>query len=171
MKKISILIIAIVASLQIQAQSKVGTIDVEYILSQMPQLEQVNKDVKAYSDDLENQLQVKVTKYKALIEVYQQNEAAFTEDIKKTKQDEIIALEQDIQKFQKNGASLVQIRQNELINPLYQLIGDALKDVASEGKFSQILTLSNTIAYLDPNFDITLRTMAKLGIPIPKEEE
>ena len=171
MKKISILIIAIVTSLQVSAQSKVGTIDVEFILSQMPQLEQVNSNIKAYSDDLENQLQVKVTKYKALIEVYQQNEAAFTEDIKKTKQDEIIALEQDIQKFQKNGASLVQIRQNELINPLYQLIGDALKDVASEGKFSQILTLSNTIAYLDPNFDITLRTMAKLGIPIPKEEE
>ena len=171
MKKISILIIAIVASLQIQAQSKVGTIDVDYIISQMPQLEQVNKDVKAYSDDLENQLQVKVTKYKALIEVYQQNEAAFTENIKKSKQDEIIALEQEIQKFQKNGASLVQIRQNELINPLYQLIGEAIKIVASEDKFSQILTLNNTIAFLDPNFDITLRTMAKLGIPIPKEEE
>ncbi len=171
MKKISILIIAIVTSLQINAQSKVGTIDVEYILSQMPQLEQVNKDVKAYSDDLENQLQAKVSNYKALIEVYQQNEASFTEDIKKSKQEEIIALEQDIQKFQKNGASLVQIRQNELINPLYQLIGEALNAVAIEDKFSQILTINNTIAYLDPNFDITLRTMIKMGIPAPKEGE
>jgi len=171
MKKISILIIAIITSLQIQAQAKVGTIDIEYIISNMPQLEQVNLDVKAYSDDLENQLQVKVTKYKALIEVYQQNESSFTEDIKKTKQDEIIAIEQDIQKFQKNGASLVQIRQNESLNPLYKLIGDAMTEVASEEKFSQILTINNTIAYLDPNFDITLRTMTKMGIPIPKEGE
>ncbi len=171
MKKISILIIAIVTSLQVNAQSKVGTIDVEYILSQMPQLEQVNQDVKAYSDDLESQLQVKVTNYKALIEVYQQNESSFTEDIKKAKQDEIIALEQDIQKFQKNGASLVQIRQNELINPLYQLIGEAFNQVATEEKFTQILTINNTIAYLDPAFDITLRTMTKMGIPIQKEEE
>ena len=171
MKKISILIIAIVTSLQVNAQSKVGTIDVEYILSQMPQLEQVNQDVKAYSDDLESQLQAKVTNYKALIEVYQQNESSFTEDIKKAKQDEIIALEQDIQKFQKNGASLVQIRQNELINPLYQLIGEAFNQVATEEKFTQILTINNTIAYLDPAFDITLRTMTKMGIPIQKEEE
>ena len=171
MKKISILIIAIVASLQLQAQSKVGTIDVEYILSKMPQLEQANKDVKAYGDDLENQLQVKVTKYKALIEVYQQNEATYAEDIKKAKQDEIIAIEQEIQKFQKNGASLVQIRQNDLLNPLYKLIGEAVNAVASEEKFSQILTINNTIVYLDPNFDITLSTMTKMGIPIQKEEE
>ncbi len=170
MKKISILIIAIVTSLQINAQAKVGTIDIEYIISNMPQLEQVNLDVKAYSDDLENQLQVKVTKYKALIEVYQQNESSFTEDIKKLKQDEIIILEQDIQKFQKNGTTLVQIRQTELINPLYKLIGEAISVIASEEKFSQILTINNSIAYLDPNFDITLLTMTKMGIPIPKEE-
>ncbi len=170
MKKISILIIAIVTSLQINAQSKVGTIDIEYILSNMHQLEQVNLDIKAYSDDLENQLQLKVTKYKAMIEVYQQNESSYVDAIKKTKQDEIIAIEQDIQKFQKNGATLVQIRQNEMLNPLYKLIGDAVSVVASEDKFSQILTINNTIAYLDPNFDITLLTMTKMGIPIPKEE-
>ena len=33
MKKISILIIAIITSLQINAQAKVGTIDIEYIIS------------------------------------------------------------------------------------------------------------------------------------------
>jgi len=170
MKKIAILILAIATSLQVNAQSKVGTIDIDYILSNMPQLEQVNKDIKSYSDDLEIKLQVKVTKYKALISVYEQNTASYSETERKTKQDEIIAIEQDIQKFQKNASSLIQIRRNELLNPLYKLIGDALNTVAAEEKFTQILTTNNNIAYLDPNFDITILTMTKMGITIPTQE-
>ena len=169
MKKLSILIIAIVTSLQINAQSKVGTIDVDFIISKMPLIEQVNNDVNAYGKELENQLQEKVSKYEALIKVYQENEASYTEEIKKTRRDEIIAIEQDIQKFQKNGSSLVQIRQNELMSPLYQLIGDAMNTIAADEKYTQIFTIDNSIAYLDPNFDITKKVMVKLGIPVPEE--
>ncbi len=169
MKKITILIIAILTSLQINAQSKVGTIDVDYIISKMPQLEQVNIDVNAYGKELENQLQEKVGKYEALIKVYQENEATYSDADKKTRRDEIIAIEQDIQKFQKNGGSLVQIRRNELMRPLYQLIGDAMNTIATEEKFTQILTTNNTLAYLDPTFDITKKVLIKLGLPIPEE--
>jgi len=169
MKKLSILIIAIITSLQVNAQAKVGTIDVDFIISKMPQLEQVNKDANAYGKELENQLQVKVDKYEALIKVYQENEASYTEEIKKTRRDEIIAIEQDIQKFQKNGASLVQVRQNELMRPLYNLIGDAMNTIATEEKFTQIFTINNNIAYLDPTYDVTEKVMVKLGIPIPEE--
>ena len=52
MKKLSILVIAIIFSIQLNAQSKVGTIDVEYILSTMPQIEQVRVDVKLYNDKI-----------------------------------------------------------------------------------------------------------------------
>ena len=117
----------------------------------------------------ENQLKEKVSTYEALIKVYQENEATYTEEVKTTKRDEIITIEQDIQKFQKNGSSLVQIRQNELMNPLYQLIGDVMNTIATEEKFTQIFTIDNSIAYLDPTFDITKKVMVKLGIPIPEE--
>jgi len=161
MKYLSILLLAILTSFQLNAQSKVGTIDIDYIVSVMPQLEQVNKDVKAYSDELENQLQVKITKYQVLVKVYQENEASYDETVIKERQDEIIALEQDIQKFQKNATSLVQIRQNELVNPLYQLIGEAMNTIAEEGKFTQVFTINNSIAYLDPKLDITLAVIEK----------
>ena len=166
MKQVHILFIALIFSFQLIAQSKVGTIDVDYILSIMPELEQVRSDVNTYSTDLENQLQVKVTKYQSLVKVYKDNEAGFTETDKKTKQDEIIALEQDIQQFQKNSTSLIQIRQNELLNPLYQKIGEAIKSVSEAGKYTQVLTIDNTIAFLDPNYDITLNVMELLGLKI-----
>ncbi len=164
MKKFSLLIILFISTLQIQAQSKVGTIDVDFIISKMPQLEQVNNETNAYGKELENQLQEKVSKYEALIKVYQDNEATYTEGIKTQRRDEIIAIEQEIQKFQKNGPSLIQIRQNELMAPLYKMIGDALSTVAGEEKFTQIFTINNTLAYLDPAYDVTEKVMLKLGI-------
>jgi outer membrane protein len=169
MKKISILIIAVLLSLQINAQSKVGTVDVEYILSVMPQLEQVRSELKVYSDDLNNQAQVKINTYQTLVDSYKQNENTYTDPIKKEKQNEIITLEQDITKFQQNTNQLVQIKQNELVHPLYNMIGTALNTVAKENSFSQILSIDNSIVYLDPSFDITLKVMTKMGLPLPEE--
>lgn len=170
MKKLSILIIAIISSLQINAQSKVGTIDVEYVLSNMPQIEQVRADLKIYNDDLENQSKLKISTYQTIIESYQQNEKTYTEEIKKEKQNEIIALENDITKFKQNSSQLAQLKQNELVQPLYQLIGEALNTVSKEENFTQVFTINNDIVYLDPKMDLTIKVMTKMGLPIPKQE-
>ncbi len=106
-----------------------------------------------------------------MINVYKEQEASLNETNKIARQEEITEIEQDIQKFQKNASSLIQIRQNELVNPLYKLIGDELKSVAEEDKFTQVFTIDNSIAYLDPNLDITIAVMEKMGIPIKADEE
>ncbi len=166
MKKLSLLFIAFIFSFQLLAQSKVGTIDIEYILSKMPELVQVGVDVKTYSDELDNLLQVKYTKYQVLINVYQENETGYTDADKKTKQDEIIDLENEMQQFQQNSSTLIQIRQNELLRPLYMKISEALNVVSNEEKFTQVFTVDNTIVYLDTNFDITNTVMKKIGLPV-----
>ncbi|MCH7785643.1 MAG: OmpH family outer membrane protein [Bacteroidetes bacterium] len=166
MKKLSLLFIAFIFSFQLLAQSKVGTIDIEYILSKMPELVQVGVDVKTYSDELDNLFQVKYTKYQVLINVYQENETGYTDAEKKTKQDEIIDLENEMQQFQQNSSTLIKIRQNELLRPLYMKISEALNVVSNEEKFTQVFTVDNTIVYLDTNFDITITVMKKIGLPI-----
>ena len=106
MKKLSILsVIAIIFSIQLNAQSKVGTVDVEYIISNMPELEQVRTDVTSYNDGLESQSKLKINTFQTLVDSYQQNESTYTEAIKKEKQSEIIALENEIKQFQQNSIS------------------------------------------------------------------
>jgi outer membrane protein len=170
MKKLSILlVIAIIFSIQLNAQSKVGTVDVEYIISNMPELEQVRTDVTSYNDGLESQSKLKINTFQTLVDSYQQNESTYTEAIKKEKQSEIIALENDIKQFQQNSNKLIQLKQDELIQPLYQIIGDALNAVSKEEKFTQVFTINNNIVYLDPKMDLTIKVMKKMGLPIPKE--
>ena len=170
MKKLSILsVIAIIFSIQLNAQSKVGTVDVEYIISAMPELEQVRTDVTSYNDGLESQSKLKINTFQTLVDSYQQNESTYNEAIKKEKQSEIIALENDIKQFQQNSNKLIQLKQDELIQPLYQIIGDALNAVSKEEKFTQVFTINNNIVYLDPKMDLTIKVMKKMGLPIPKE--
>ncbi len=169
MKKLIVSILVFAASFQLSAQSKTGTIDTDFVLSKMPELTKVQEDLKAYNGKLEADLKVKVDEYQAKVKDYQEKVASFTEPMKKTKQEEIINLENDIAKFRQNGSQLVQLEQNKLLQPLYDKIGNALKEIAKAEKYTQVFTISNSgLAYIDPQYDLTKKVMAKLGI---KSEE
>ncbi|WP_025741503.1 OmpH family outer membrane protein [Aquimarina pacifica] len=172
MKKVLVAIIILAVSIQVNAQSKTGTIDTEYILSQMPELAQVQEELKAYNAKLETELKVKVDDYQSKVKEYQEKVASFTDPMKKTKQEEIIALENDIAKFRQNGSQLVQLEQNNLLQPLYQKIGKALEEISQAEKFTQVFTITSSgLAYIDPSYDLTKKVMTKLGIKIetPKQ--
>ena len=154
-------------SLDVAGQSKVGTVDTDYILSKMPEFTKVQEDLKAYSTKLEDELKSKVDDYQEKIKSYQEGLAEMTDPMKKLKQDEIIALEQDITQYRQNAAQLVPIEQNRLLQPLYQKIGGVLEELAKEQGYTQILTVNNSgLAYIDPNFDLTNAVLTKLGIPL-----
>ncbi|WP_299214314.1 OmpH family outer membrane protein [uncultured Aquimarina sp.] len=167
MKNILFPILLLIISAQTIAQSKVGTIDSEFILSKLPELTKVQEELKAYNTKLEADLKVKVDDYQTKVKAYQEGVATMTEPMKKTKQEEIIALENDIAKFRQNGSQLVQIEQNRLLQPLYTKIGKALEEVAKAEGYTQVLTITTSgLAYIDPNFDLTKTVMTKLGIPV-----
>ncbi|WP_062061105.1 OmpH family outer membrane protein [Aquimarina longa] len=172
MKKIIVSILLLVVSIQLNAQSKTGTIDSEFILSQMPELNKVKEDLKAYNTKLEAQLKVKVDDYQGKVKAYQENVASFTEPVKKTKQEEIITLENDIAKFRQNGAQLVQLEQNKLLQPLYKKIGTALEQIAKAEKYTQVFTITSSgLAFVDPAYDLTKAVMTKLGIEIKEPKK
>lgn len=148
------------------AQSKVGTIDPEFIISKMPELAQAQEALKVYNGDLEKQLRDKLTAYEAALKVANDAFATLSDEEKNTKQKELSEMEADIQKFRTNGTQLVQIKQSELLNPLYNKISVALSELAKAQGYTQVITIgnNNTLAYADPSADLTKAVMTKLGI-------
>jgi len=151
------------------AQSKVGTIDIDFVLSKMPQLEGVQKEIELYGGQLDKDLKAKVTAYEALIKTYQENESSYTILQKKEKENELVKMEQDITKFQQNGNKLVSLKREEGLRPLYTKIGESVEKIAAQEGFTQILQINETVVYLDKGLDITLKVIEDLGI-ILKEE-
>lgn len=150
-------------------QSKVGTIDVDFILSKMPELSGVQKQIEDYGKSLDADLQTQLTNYQAAIDKYKQDEPTLTIAQKKTAQEGILGMENDIKKFQQNGNQLIVLKQDEYLKPLYQKIGDALEKVAQDGGYTQVLTRNENVVYVDNRFDLTIAVMKALGIEYNEE--
>src|SRR5690554_6558437 len=84
-----------------QAQDiKIGYTNVEYIMSLMPEMEQIDADIKDYSNQLGAQLQTKSQDFQKQVQSYEQARQTMTEDARSKKEQELQSLQQEIQKFQ-----------------------------------------------------------------------
>lgn len=169
MKKIIFFLFILSATVTTFGQtSKVGTIDSDYVLSKMPGMAQAEDSLKVYREKLESQLAEKAAKYQ---EVFQAAEAVFdslSDEAKLAKQEELATLENDVNNFRRNGSQLIELKQDQLLRPLYQKIGETVSTVAKQLGYSQILNISNnnSIAYIDPEFDISQKVLVMMGISV-----
>jgi len=152
------------------AQSKVGTIDIDFIISKMPEITTVQTQLDDYKKELDLDFNKNMDAYNALIKEYKENEVTFTIAVKKQKQDEIITAENDLGKFQQNGTKLISIRRDALLQPLYKKIGDALGKVAKEKSYTQVLQINENLVYLDNELDLTIQVLKELGVEILPED-
>ncbi|MEL6810770.1 MAG: OmpH family outer membrane protein [Bacteroidota bacterium] len=152
------------------AQTKVGTIDVDFVVSKMPELAGAQQQVADYGKTLDADFDKKVTAYKGAVDDYTKNEANYTLNQKKQKQDSLIAMENDIQKYQANGNQLLVLKQEEALKPLYEKIGIALEKVAQAGGYTQVLMRNDDVVYVDNRFDLTLAVLKEMGIEVKENE-
>lgn len=151
------------------SQSKVGTIDNDYIINLMPEAKIVIKKTQEYGAKLDSSFSIKMKTYKDKVTKFKNEEKEMGELMKKTTVKELASMEQDIKRYQDNGNKLMQLKQNELMRPLYKKLNDAITAVVKENGYTQILTSTgNQFAYIDEKFDITKLVMAKLGIKEPE---
>lgn len=152
-------------------ETKVGTIDVDFILSKMPEIKGVDQQVQDYKKGLETELQRKIDDFQQKVSDYKAEEANLTINQKKLRQDSLVTLESDINKFQQNGNQLILLKQEEFMQPLYTTVGNALEKIAQAGGYTQVLLRDNSVVYVDNRFDLTLTVLKELGIEVKPEEE
>lgn len=165
MKKLTVLACFVLLSFSTFAQTKVGTIDADYILNQLPEMAQVNEGMKVYNSELQKDLESTIANYETLVKDYQENNSTFTEEEKKTKETEIIGLENDIKGFRQKASVMMQMKRNELTQPLYEKINAAMLQVIQAENYTHILHAGgNALAFAAEANDITLKVMENLGV-------
>lgn len=151
------------------SQNKVGTINNDYIINLMPEAKIVVQKAQEYGAKLDSSFSIKMQEFQAKVDKFRKEEKEMGELLKKTTVKELTAMENDIKKYQDNGNKLMQLKQNELMRPLYKKLNDAVAAIAKQNGYSQILTINgNGFAYIDENHDITKLVMAKLGVKEPE---
>ena len=95
--KVKLLIVVFCfASFFVNGQTKVGTINSEFIVGLMPESKQVLSELKTYAAKLDSTYQVKLADYNAKVTAFQKLDPSLSENFKKVKIEEINELEQYI---------------------------------------------------------------------------
>lgn len=165
MKLKTFFLIAILISNISIAQSKVGTVNSDYVLSIMPEGKKVVELTKVYAERLDSLFSIKVIAYQKKLEEFKSINDTVNQDFKTKKFTELQILETEVSKSKQKGSQLMRLKENELMKPLYKKLGEAISEVSKENNYTQILTVQgNEFAYIDRNFDITDLVIAKLNI-------
>jgi outer membrane protein len=172
MKRLFIVAVAIFASVLSYAQDtqKLGYADTDYILSQLPDAKKVETELRAHSTQLEAQLKAKYDEYQKKVEDFQANAAKWVDAVAKDKENELRQLQQAFQKFQQDAETSLQKKQQDLMAPLYDKVGNAIAEVSKENGYTFIITLNatggggNVLLYKDTQFDISPLVLKKLGV-------
>lgn len=154
------------------AQTKVGSINSEYIVGLMPETKKVLSLLNDYAKRLDSSYQIRLTEYQTKVDAFQKLGKDISDNFKKIKIEELADMEKKLQLSQQNGSKLLQLKKGELMRPLYKKLREAIAGVAKAEGYTQILTTSgNEFAYIDERYDLTKKVMTKLGVKIPEEDK
>ncbi len=166
-KKIAIVMFALLP-LGIMAQTlKIGHINSQEILMQMPELDELDKKIQEASEEWENLLLKMQEEFNAKIKEYQDGINTMSESIKEARQSEIAQLEQRLNLLNQQAQADIGKKNQELAAPIIEKVKNAIDAVAKENNFTYIFDMaSQSIIYTAPNAqDITALVKKKLNLP------
>lgn len=160
--------IAFTTQAQTTKPLKVGYTSVEYILVQLPQSKQIESELKAYEAQLTKQLQDKNKEFQDKYAAYQKGMSLMAEPVKADKEKELQDLQARIQEFQQNAETSLQKKQQQLLQPVYELIQKKIKEVADENGYTYVLS-SEALLHGPEGDNISDLVLKKMGVtPAPK---
>ena len=150
------------------AQTKIGYISVENVLSLMPEVSKFDSILSRYQADSIN------PQYASLIQTYQYKDSMYKDTlkppppaVKKQLEEELPQLINTIQNWQQIVNQAMEAKQNELLAPLYRKIYDAIRAVAKEKGYTHVLNKESLLVAPDAD-DMVAAVAAKLKLSLPK---
>ena len=147
---------------------KIGYTNVEYVIQQLPEYSQIEKQIEEHAQQLEKQLQAKVQEFQQKGQEYQQSAQTMIPEVRQDKEQELQNLQQSIQKFQREADVSIQRKQSELLEPVYEKVEKAITKVAKDNGFTHVFSdgsgMVNVLLYASEDDDITNLVLKELGV-------
>ncbi len=174
MKKLfkNALILVMIMTLTVSAHSlmaqKYAYVDTEYILDNIPEF----GDAQDELDDMSKRWQKEIEKNYATVEQmykkYQAESVLLPDDIKKKREEEIIAKELQVKALQRKyfgpDGELFKKRQ-ELVQPIQEKVFNAIESIALTNNYAFVFDKAGgmTLLYGNPKFDISDDVLDEVG--------
>lgn len=169
MKRIILILVAVVATTLGASAQKFALIDMEYIMGNIPAYERANEQLNQTSKKWQAEVEAIDNQAKTLYKNYQ-NEAAFlSEAQKKEREQAIVDKEKEASELKKKyfgPQGELYKKRTSLVEPIQDEIYNAVKSIATTRGFQLVLDRSSDAAgiiFASPSIDISNEVLAKLG--------
>ena len=130
------------SSAKAQQSHKLGYIDFQELMQQMPEYKKANSDMEIFGKQLEDELKKMSAELERKGEEYQKQEPKMADAIKEMKQKELRDMQARIQEFQQSAQQNVRKREEELLKPIIEKAKKAISDVAKENSYYYVFDSS-----------------------------
>ena len=148
---------------------KYAYINSEYILSQIPEYKEAQAELDRVAVQWQKEIEAKFSTIDSMYKRYQVEAITLPEQIKKSREEAIIAQEKAAKELQKKrfgqNGDLFKKRE-ELGKPIQDRVINAVNDYAKERGYAFVFDTAGdlTIIYADPKWDINAQVLQKMGI-------
>lgn len=167
MKKLIILSVLILTSTISFAQLKIGYIDSDAIMDNLPDVQDARQKLDALISDWQSELNKMEGEWKTKYDDYEKRKLIMTDQTRSETEAALIALENQIAQFREKkfgtGGELFQ-KQDELMKPVQNKIFTTLKEIATEDNYDFVFDRSGDIMilYAKDQYDLTSKVLEKL---------
>lgn len=166
-KLVIVTVVFVASSLTSNAQ-KIAHIDLDSLISIMPESKTAQQSVQDYAKQLEQQVVAMQTELQTKYEEYQTKNKDWAEVVRASKEKELNDLNQRIQDFQAQAQTDYQKKSAELSKPVYDKAKVAIDEVAKANAYKYVLdTSAGMVIYHEASDDIIGLVIKKLGITVP----
>jgi outer membrane protein len=165
MKKILVVIIALVIAAPSFAQQKFGHIDSSALLELMPEKAKAEKELEAFAKEFQTALEAMAKEYESKVASFQQTEKDMIPTVRNTKVREISELERRIQEFQQQAQDEIAKKEQEVLTPIIDKARKAIDEVAVAKNYTYVFDSSlGVLLYAKDTEDVMADVKAKLGL-------
>lgn len=135
------LLIATVTSV---AQVKIGYMDVQNVLSELPEMKNIESELGNFVTQKQQQLQDRTASFQEAVADYQQNQASMSQAQQQSREEELAEMENELRNFQQSLQVEIQQYRNKLLEPVYADIDEAIASIAENMNLDFVLNKATT---------------------------
>lgn len=171
MKKLQLILFALLFPVVAQAQLSVGVMSPDEVLDALPETSQIETQLQEFVQQREQEFQARYQNWIEEITAYSEAVEAgeYTEQQQQEEEARLAEMEEELSSFQTRTQNQIRQRQNELFTPLLTRVEEAMQSVSDEMGLSYVLNkqsgTGDPIVYYisDRGVDITDRVIQYLS--------
>jgi outer membrane protein len=151
---------------QAQPQLRLGVVDVQVIVTGLPEATEADKKLKDLTQKYRDSLLGIQKEYNARREQYEKQKALMTPDKQKEAEDQLKSIETQYMQFQEEKlgvqGELASLRE-KLLEPIREKVKKSIEEIAKEEKMSFVFDKTNaSLLFSEDKFDITYKVLDRL---------